>query len=331
MLALWLDRSRTIEVGSLGQIHFPAGWTLYVGSARGPGGLEARLARHRQKVRAGKRRHWHVDSLREEAVWAGAWGRAGEEAAECEWAARLLSLPDAQLVARGFGSSDCRCPGHLVHVPALPQEGWLRRALGAQRIRVGDGELDELLQLLLTGDDESREAAAIALGRAGAPAVEALAPLLVHGEAAARWWATRALAEVERPAATAAVGPLLGALSDPDPDVRACAALALGHVGDGSAARALARCLADESAFVASVASDALTMLGEASVPALVEMLGEGRPYVRVLAARALERTKSQAAIGPLCELLEDTSYLVRYYAQEALDNLGVGFVYVRP
>jgi HEAT repeat protein len=100
---------------------------------------------------------------------------------------------------------------------------------------------------------------------------------------------------------------------------------------DGAAAPSLAARLADESAFVASIAADALSMIGEPAVSALAEKLDDGEPHVRLLAVRALGRIKSQSAIGPLFGVLEDSSYLVRYYAQEALEALGVGMVFLVP
>lgn len=42
----------TVAVGRLGSKHFPAGLYLYVGSARGPGGLRARVRHHRSARRA---------------------------------------------------------------------------------------------------------------------------------------------------------------------------------------------------------------------------------------------------------------------------------------
>jgi Uri superfamily endonuclease len=328
VLALWLERAQVIRVGRLGDIVFPAGWYLYAGSALGPGGLAARLARHLARIDTGKRAHWHVDYIRERAVWAGAWGRASARRLECEWAGALRGQPGARIVAPGFGASDCRCPAHLVHLPGLPGEHWFATVLGAERMDVGIDELDELLQTLATGDDESREAAALALGRFGAPAVEPLATMLAQGDAEARWWATRALAEVGK---KGAIPPLVEALADGDPDVRACAALALGHIGDGAPAPDLAEELGDESAFVASIAADALSMIGEAAVDALTEKLADPNTHTRLLAVRTLGRIKSQRAIGPLFGMLEDPSYLVRHYAHEALEALGVGMVFFAP
>jgi Uri superfamily endonuclease len=328
VLALWLAAPCHMSIGRLGEFEFPAGWYLYVGSALGPGGLRARLARHRRRSASGKKAHWHVDHLREQAVWGGAWGSESGQRLECSWVAMLRRLPGAQIVARGFGASDCRCVGHLVQVAELPDDGWFALTLAAERVAVGHDELDELLEMLFSGTEDNREAAAVALGQVGVAAVERLADMLVVADPDVRWWAARALAEVGK---NGAVGPLLSALEDADPDVRACAALALGRIGDDAAAPALAGRLADESAFVASIAADALSMIGEPAVQALTSQLTEESPHVRLLAVRALGRIRSPSAVGPLFGVLEDPSYLVRHYAREALEALGVGMVFVAP
>jgi Uri superfamily endonuclease len=328
IVALRLSAAQTICIGRLGEVEFPAGWYLYVGSARGPGGLQARLARHKRRLGPDKRAHWHVDYLREKARWEGAWVRASSESLECEWVATLLGEPEVTVVAPGFGASDCRCRTHLVHGPALPEEGWFLQSLGAQRLDMEDRTLDEWRLALVEGDEERRETASLAAGRFGAEAVPLLAALLAGDDADARWWAARALAEV---GTDDALPPLMDALLDVEPDVRACAALALGRIGHGEAASALAACLGDESVFVASVAADALSMMGEPAVDALVGMLADENPYARLLAVRALGRIKSERAMGPLFGLLEDSSYLVRHYARETLEASGAGLVFLAP
>ena len=47
--------------------------------------------------------------------------------------------------------------------------------------------------------------------------------------------------------------------------------------------------------------------------------------WVRVRAARALVPVESKKAIPILFEALEDESYTVRHYAEEALVRMGVG------
>jgi len=186
----------------------------------------------------------------------------------------------------------------------------------------------DLVEALASGEDEGREAAALALGPFGSEAIQPLADLLAGGDADTRWWSARALAEIGGEEAT----PLLVAtLADADPDVRACAALALGRIRAGEAAPDLAACLADESTFVAEIVADALSLIGEPAVEALAAMLDAEDPRVRLMAVRALARIRSQQAIGPLFGVLEDSSYLVRYYAQDALEALGVGMVFLKP
>ena len=94
----------------------PPGRYLYAGSARGPGGLRARLARH---MRADKKPHWHIDRLTATGVVEGAWVVPGGD--ECALVAALAPLP---VPLPGFGSTDCRtCPSHLLRWPdgvALP-------------------------------------------------------------------------------------------------------------------------------------------------------------------------------------------------------------------
>jgi Uri superfamily endonuclease len=92
------------------------GCYAYIGSARGPGGLRARLARH---VRASKPLRWHIDYLTAAAPVIHIYYRAIPTPLECRWAQVLAGLPGATIPAPGFGSSDCRngCAAHLMRLP----------------------------------------------------------------------------------------------------------------------------------------------------------------------------------------------------------------------
>jgi len=122
---LHLKCREEITVGKLGTVTFPAGYYLYVGSALGPGGLEARLARHRPSTSSGQRRcdkklHWHIDYLLEHAQLVEVWSAATEDKLECLWAQVARELPDSEVTVPGFGSSDCRCPSHLIYLTRKP-------------------------------------------------------------------------------------------------------------------------------------------------------------------------------------------------------------------
>ena len=105
-----------LVIGRLGRFTLPPGRYAYVGSAQGPGGLAARLARH---ARPDKTLHWHVDTLTAVLPVVGVCACEGKARLECVWAQRLLALPAAQAPIAGFGSSDCRsgCLAHLIRLP----------------------------------------------------------------------------------------------------------------------------------------------------------------------------------------------------------------------
>jgi len=114
-LILALKQDCEIEVGQLGCLSFKAGYYGYAGSARGAGGLAARLKRHFRREKAFR---WHVDYFRARADVIGVW--LTTEGSECEIAAALRDLPAAGVGAPGFGASDCRrCDTHLVRIAAI--------------------------------------------------------------------------------------------------------------------------------------------------------------------------------------------------------------------
>ena len=119
-LILELVESMSIEVGRLGRFDCPSGIYIYLGSARGPGGLGGRLGRH---LRRDSKPHWHIDYLVSVSVVKGVGyielkvGAAGCCPSECGWSLTLSALTGAAIPIPKFGASDCRsgCPAHLVH------------------------------------------------------------------------------------------------------------------------------------------------------------------------------------------------------------------------
>jgi Uri superfamily endonuclease len=139
-LLLKLDKQDRITIGKLGTFNFPAGYYLYVGSALGPGGLGARLARHQHSSQnssgshpgqTGQKLHWHIDYLLQRAKLIEVWSVASAERLECKWSQVARRLSGAQVPVRGFGSSDCRCPAHLIYFRARPSRERFEQALQA--------------------------------------------------------------------------------------------------------------------------------------------------------------------------------------------------------
>jgi Uri superfamily endonuclease len=111
-LVLRLAGPQTLTIGGLGSHDLAAGWYAYCGSAQGPGGLRGRVGRHLRPAAVGR---WHVDHLRAAATVVAVWLWPGAPRThECALAAYLAAGPGAARAVPGFGSSDCRCAGHLV-------------------------------------------------------------------------------------------------------------------------------------------------------------------------------------------------------------------------
>ena len=113
-LLIHLPRSLTVQIARLRNPTFAAGHYVYCGSARGPGGLAARVGRH---LRRGKSIRWHVDHLTENGQVLDV--LCAPDGAECELVRRIGRMPGVGTPVTGFGSSDCRnCPSHLLSVPS---------------------------------------------------------------------------------------------------------------------------------------------------------------------------------------------------------------------
>lgn len=126
ILHLSIKTKTSAKVGRLGRIVFAAGYYAYVGSAFGPGGLSARLAHH---LRRATSPHWHMDFLRPHGVVDKIWWSRAAPASEHLWARALMRLRGARMPVRGFGSSDCRCDSHLIHLRRRPRRAAFRRHL----------------------------------------------------------------------------------------------------------------------------------------------------------------------------------------------------------
>lgn len=122
VLIIQVARQTGVAVGRWGKATFPAGFYAYVG--RSSRGLAGRIARHAR--REGKRMHWHVDYLLEEAEPLEAW-ILPLESGECRTADLLERRGGRRSGLEGFGASDCRCAGHLLYMGTLrpAPEDWL--------------------------------------------------------------------------------------------------------------------------------------------------------------------------------------------------------------
>ena len=127
ILIIHVKKNLEVKAGGLEKIRFKAGYYAYVGSAMNS--LEARIARHLRKNN--KKLWWHVDYLlaNESVEVADVLIRESHKKEECRIAEKLAERFE---VIRGFGSSDCKCEGHLFHLGTRLPAMWREAPRGSK-------------------------------------------------------------------------------------------------------------------------------------------------------------------------------------------------------
>ncbi len=111
-LVIHLPKPTSVSVGK-STLSLAPGRYAYCGSAYGPGGLRARIARHLNQT---KTIRWHIDQLTGIGSVIHIYTEPGGH--ECAILQHLLAQPGVGVPIPRFGSSDCRtCPSHLVSLP----------------------------------------------------------------------------------------------------------------------------------------------------------------------------------------------------------------------
>ncbi len=168
-----------------------------------------------------------------------------------------------------------------------------------------------LISALRHPDVETRYRAVIALGELGDPdAVGPLAGALNDENSGVRWEAAEALGKIGEPAAEA----LIGALQDEDDDIRWRAAIALGDVKSRRAIGPLVGALKDPDPFVRSRVVNSLSHFGGEAIEPIITAFRYGGEEVRAAAAASLSKMSGdareevreaiEACEGELCEEL---------------------------
>ena len=121
LFVMHLEETMDIVIGARGNLHFPAGYYVYTGSARKH--LTARLARH---TRRRKNMHWHIDYLRQYADTVAAIPIRTSQDLEHDLAHAVDGIAGWRI--DGFGCTDCDCASHLfgfsenpIHLPYFIQ------------------------------------------------------------------------------------------------------------------------------------------------------------------------------------------------------------------
>ncbi|HEY3011498.1 MAG TPA: HEAT repeat domain-containing protein [Gemmatimonadales bacterium] len=229
----------------------------------------------------------------------------------------------AELLGR-VGSAKA-VPALLATIQATQTEDSDVREIALRALaRIADpGAVDPLIVALASAEVWLAPRIADILTRHGDLVIEPLLALLDQtARNPARAWAANVLGEVRAQRAFAA---LVRCLDDPDDEVRAKSATALGRLGDHRAVTPLLeRLLTDPAPFVrARIASTLGQFEGPEVIDRLVRALGDPAWWVRMRGVEALEQIGSVAA-GPLLVALDDPDPEIRQRAAGSLERLGL-------
>jgi Uri superfamily endonuclease len=109
-----MPQKKSIKISKKGTFDFPKGYYVYTGSAKR--GLKGRISRHLNKD---KKKFWHIDYLLPYAQIKDIVIR--RQKSECYWNNGLSKSRGSWILVKGFGSSDCQCPTHLLHFKKKPE------------------------------------------------------------------------------------------------------------------------------------------------------------------------------------------------------------------
>jgi len=123
-LLLFVKHETAVAAGKLGKQQFPKGYYTYTGSALGKGAaLKNRLSRHLKKQ---KQMFWHIDYLltNKNVSIKAIIAVETKQKIECDVNSYLKNAYSSKILAKGFGSSDCkkRCGSHLLFFSEIFEE-----------------------------------------------------------------------------------------------------------------------------------------------------------------------------------------------------------------
>jgi Uri superfamily endonuclease len=110
VLILYLSKDENLNIGKLGHFSFESGFYAYIGSAFGPGGIDARLKHH---LNPSRNPNWHIDYFKAVAEVKEIWFIEGERYFEHLLANILQEMEGVSVPVKNFGATDCHCETHF--------------------------------------------------------------------------------------------------------------------------------------------------------------------------------------------------------------------------
>jgi hypothetical protein len=188
-------------------------------------------------------------------------------------------------------------------------------------------DLAQLLSDLSSGDDRLAEKSVEQLLDLKEDAIPDLLKLRDSTNEDARWWAYCTLGQMH----DVDVNWFFPGLDDPCAGVRESAAMALCHHPKPIAIPRLIAVLDDPDRLVATLAANALIGIGKDATLDLMIAFEKGTPAAQIEVVRALSEIHDQRAIPLFMSSQENGSEMVKFWAEQGLENLGVGMVYFNP
>lgn len=197
-----------------------------------------------------------------------------------------------------------------------------RCAAAAALGRIGDGRATSALVSVLDGETNLAIIAAAALAQIGdRRAFEPLLGMLGHAHAGVRQAVIAALNSIGHPDMGERMATLL---LDPDPHVRESAVKIAGYFGYPECADALLERCYDADPAVCRAAVEHLPYLDDPrTLPTLIDVIQKGNAQARAAVVRALVYVDSAQAVPLLLNALTDTDPWVRYFAARSLGRHG--------
>jgi HEAT repeat protein len=188
-------------------------------------------------------------------------------------------------------------------------------------------EIESLLEELVCGDDARADFAAIKLAEFGESVEPSIRQKLESKDADTRWWAIRTFAQMKKPPMEL----VLQGLTDSSTEVQQCAILAICHHPDVIAIPMLLKLISGQESTMCHLTASALIAIGKESIPGLLTLLPDLSDVSRIEAVRAIAYIEDPRAIPVLKAGMDEDSVIINYWAEEGLDRLGLGMVYLNP
>lgn len=135
VIILACSGNAVVPIGKSKTLDLKPGYYAYCGSAFGPGGINARVNRH---LKVKKKKHWHIDYLRDKCTIKEVWVCYKKENLEHRWAEDFIIQKKSSTPLKKFGSTDCKCQTHLFHFISKPAVSWLTASRKIKRIKFND-------------------------------------------------------------------------------------------------------------------------------------------------------------------------------------------------